>query len=162
MKILLRMKLQGLLRRVEVDYSVRGSRYDRFYEFDDCSMYYYVSFRSFSFVVKKNYYQDWNISYSIFVVSKCWYLRYANWWIVLCSMRYWEFLAKGLAFVYLLDAVDSDVCILTRSNLAEIFSTLILLVLLKLRVASIYCPGTNPVFGIVICTFIEPLKQQRL
>lgn len=52
--------------------------------------------------------------------------------------------------------------ILTRSSLTQIFVTLTLLVLLRLTIVSIDCPGTNPVVGILIRIFIEPmLKQQK-
>lgn len=59
-------------------------------------------------------------------------------------------------------AIEPCVYASTCSIVAETFSTLTLLVFLKSRVASMYCPGTNPVVGILICTSIEPLKQQRL
>jgi len=44
----------------------------------------------------------------------------------------------------------------TRSSLTQIFVTLTLLVLLRLTIVSIDCPGTNPVVGILIRILIEP------
>lgn len=49
----------------------------------------------------------------------------------------------------------------TRSNLTQIFVTLTLLALFKLIIVSIDWPGTNPVVGILIRVFIEPILTQQ-
>lgn len=49
----------------------------------------------------------------------------------------------------------------TRSSLTQIFVTLILLVLVKSTLVSIDCPGTNPVVGILMRMFIEPMLTQQ-